>query len=72
MVSHIPLMTELVPSARATMLSMNVTGHALGRALGALLAAFIYQRFGFLFVTLMAVVFNVAGLLALRRMQKGK
>lgn len=71
MVSHIPLMTELVPSARATMLSMNVTGHSLGRALGAFLAAFIYQQFGFLFVALTAVVFNVAGLLALRRMQKG-
>ena len=71
MVSHIPLMTELVPSARATMLSMNVTGHAVGRALGALLAAFIYQQFGFTFVALIAVIFNVAGLLALRRLQKG-
>jgi predicted MFS family arabinose efflux permease len=71
MVSHIPMMTELVPSARATMLSMNVTGHAIGRALGAFLAGFIYQPFGFVFVALTAVVFNAAGLLALRRMQKG-
>ncbi len=71
LVSHIPLMTELVPSARATMLSVNVTGHALGRALGALLAAFIYQQFGFMFVALTAVLFNAAALLALRRMQKG-
>lgn len=70
MVSHIPMVTELVPSARATLLSLNVTGHALGRALGALLAAFIYQQFGFVFVTLSAILFNVAGLLALRRMQK--
>jgi predicted MFS family arabinose efflux permease len=71
LVSHIPLMTELVPSARATMLSMNVTGHALGRALGAFLAGFIYQQFGFMVVAFIAVLFNVAGLLALRRMQKG-
>jgi len=71
MVSHIPLMTELVPSARATILSVNVTGHSLGRALGAFLAAFIYQKFGFTFVALTAVIFNLAGLLALRRMQKG-
>lgn len=71
MVSHIPLMTELVPSARATMLSLNVTGHSIGRALGAFLAAIIYQRFGFLFVALTAVIFNAAALLALRRMQKG-
>jgi predicted MFS family arabinose efflux permease len=71
LVSHIPLMTELVPSARATMLSMNVTGHALGRALGAFLAGFIYQQFGFMVVAFIAVLFNAAGLLALRRMQKG-
>ncbi|MBL8099054.1 MAG: MFS transporter [Anaerolineales bacterium] len=71
MVSHIPLMTELVPSARATMLSLNVTGHAIGRAIGAFLAAFIYQQFGFLLVTLIAVGFNILGLLALWRMQKG-
>ena len=70
MVSHIPLMTEIVPSARATMLSLNMTGHSIGRALGAFLAAIIYQRFGFMFVALTAVIFNVAGLLALRRMQK--
>lgn len=71
LVSHIPLMTELVPSARATMLSMNVTGHAIGRALGAFLAGLIYLPLGFLFVALTAVLFNGAALLALRRMQKG-
>jgi predicted MFS family arabinose efflux permease len=71
MVSHIPLMTELVPSARATILSLNVTGHSIGRAFGAFLAAIIYQHFGFMFVALTTVIFNVAALLALRRMQKG-
>jgi predicted MFS family arabinose efflux permease len=70
LVSHIPLMTELVPSARATMLSLNVTGHSIGRALGAFLAAIIYQQFGFLFVALLAVVFNIAALLALGIMQR--
>ena len=65
MVSHIPLMTEVIPSARATMLSFNLTGHSLGRVIGALLAAFIYQQFGFLPVTLLAVVFNLLALLAL-------
>ncbi|MBI5351656.1 MAG: MFS transporter [Chloroflexi bacterium] len=72
MVSHIPLMTELVPSARATMLSINVTGHSIGRALGAFLAAIIYQHFGFLFVAFLTAVFNLAGLLALRIMQRKK
>jgi len=65
MVSHIPLMTEIIPSARATMLSFNLTGHSLGRMIGALLATFIYQRFGFVPVTLLAVLFNLFALLAL-------
>lgn len=65
MVSHIPLMTELVPEARATLLSFNLTGHSLGRMIGALLATFVYQRFGFLPVTLLAVGFNLLALLAL-------
>lgn len=68
-VSHIPLVTELVPSARATLLSLNVTGHALGRALGALLAAFIYQQLGFFIVAMIAVLFNLLGIFALQRMQ---
>ncbi|MFN8434737.1 MAG: MFS transporter [Anaerolineales bacterium] len=72
MVSHIPMVTELVPEARATLLSLNVTGHALGRALGAFLAAIIYQQFGFIFVALSAVVFNVVGIFALRKMQQAE
>ena len=65
LVSHIPLMTEVMPGARATLLSFNVTGHSLGRMIGALLATFIYQRFGFLPVTLIAILFNLFALLAL-------
>jgi predicted MFS family arabinose efflux permease len=72
LVSHISLVTELVPSARATMLSLNVSGHSIGRALGAFLAAIIYQHFGFLFVALLAVVFNIVALLALKIMQQHK
>jgi predicted MFS family arabinose efflux permease len=65
LVSHIPLMTEVMPSARATLLSFNVTGHSLGRMIGALVATFIYQRFGFLPVALTAILFNLFALLAL-------
>ncbi len=65
MVSHIPMMTELVPEARATLLSFNLTGHSLGRMIGALLATFIYQRFGFLPVAAMTVMFNIFALIAL-------
>jgi predicted MFS family arabinose efflux permease len=65
LVSHVPLMTEIMPNARATLLSFNVTGHSLGRMIGALVATFIYQRFGFLPVTLIAVLFNVFALIGL-------
>jgi predicted MFS family arabinose efflux permease len=65
MVSHIPLMTEVMPKARATLLSFNLMGHSLGRTIGALLATFVYQQFGFLPVTLIAVAFNLFALLAL-------
>jgi predicted MFS family arabinose efflux permease len=70
MVSHIPLMTEIMPSARATMLSFNLTGHSLGRMIGALLATFIYQRFGFVPVTFLAILFNLFALLALAELTK--
>jgi predicted MFS family arabinose efflux permease len=65
LVSHIPLMTEVMPNARATLLSFNVTGHSLGRMIGALIATFVYERFGFLPITLIAILFNVFALLAL-------
>jgi predicted MFS family arabinose efflux permease len=65
MISHIPLMTEIMPSARATLLSFNVTGHSMGRVIGALLATFIYRQFGFFPVALLAVLFNLFALLAL-------
>ena len=68
MVSHVPMMTEMIPGARATVMSFNLVGHSLGRAIGAFLAPFIYRQFGFLFVALLAIVFNLFGLLALRKL----
>jgi predicted MFS family arabinose efflux permease len=64
-VSHIPLMTEIMPKTRATLLSFNAAGHSLGRVIGALLATFVYQRFGFLPVALISILFNLFALLAL-------
>jgi len=65
-VSHIPMMTEILPGARATVMAFNLTGHSLGRGLGAFLAPILYG-FGFQFVTFGVIVFNVIGLLALSR-----
>jgi len=70
MVSHVPMMTEVMPGARATAMSFNLTGHSIGRGIGALLATYVYQSFGFPVVAGLATVFYLFGLVALREMQK--
>ena len=65
-VSHVPIMTEILPGARATAMAFNLTGHSLGRALGAFLAPILYG-FGFKIVMIGVVFFNLIGLLALSR-----
>ncbi|HEY5270771.1 MAG TPA: MFS transporter [Anaerolineales bacterium] len=68
LVSIIPLMTELLPSARATLMAFNVAALSLGRALGDLLAPRLYGL-GFWFVVLGAVGFNLLALVALRKVK---
>jgi predicted MFS family arabinose efflux permease len=70
MVSHVPMMTEVMPGARATAMSFNLTGHSIGRGIGALLATYVYQSFGFPIVAGLATVFYIFGILALREMQR--
>jgi len=62
-VSIIPLMSEVMPSARATTLSFAGAAQSIGRAIGALLAPVLYAL-GFSMVTGAAVLFNVLGLVA--------
>lgn len=69
-VSQIPMMTEVVPAARATTIALNSIGFGIGRSVGALLSTFVFARLGFGAVTVMAVFFNIAGLLALAEMQQ--
>jgi predicted MFS family arabinose efflux permease len=66
LVSVIPMMTEVLPSARATLMAFNVASLSLGRALGDLLAPRLYV-WGFWSVILGAVLFNLLALLALRK-----
>ncbi len=68
-VSSIPLMTEVLPSARATMLALNVAGLSLGRALGAFSGARLYTL-GFPAVVIGAAAFNLLALLALWWMKR--
>ncbi len=69
LVSSIPLMTELLPGARATMMAFNIAAISLGRAMGAFLAPRLYGV-SFLAVTLGAVMFNLLALAAVRRLAK--
>ncbi len=62
-VSQIPLMSEVMPKARATTLSFNAAAHSLGRALGALSAPGLYSL-GFTAVTGAAILMNLLALAA--------
>ena len=69
-VSCLPILTELLPTARATLMACNVSALALGRAIGDFLAPRLYGL-GFLAVALAAIGFNLLALLALSRLGKG-
>lgn len=62
-------MSELLPSARATVMALNVASLSLGRALGALTVPPLY-RWGFWAVVLGAVAFNLIAGLALYRLRR--
>ena len=68
-VSSIPMMTELLPSARATLMACNVAALSFGRAIGDFLAPRLYGL-GFLTVALGAVGLNLLALLAVSRLAK--
>jgi predicted MFS family arabinose efflux permease len=65
LVSTIPMMTEIMPSARATMMAINISALSLGRALGAFLAPTLFG-WGMGTSAGAAIVFNLLALLALR------
>lgn len=64
LVSAIPLMTEILPSARATLMATNIAGHSIGRALGALVGSPLYS-YGILGNGIAALAFNLLALYAL-------
>lgn len=72
-VSSIPLMTEILPSARATLLSANVAVLSLGRAIGALFASPLYILSDSPSITasaFAAIFFNLLALAALTRLKR--
>lgn len=73
LVSAMTLMTEVLPTARATMLSATIAGFSLGRMLGDLLAPGLFE-ISFWLCCLATVVLNLlaAGLLTQVRVQHGE
>jgi len=67
-VSGIPMMTEIMPERRATLLAVNIAGFSLGRALAGWLAPSVFA-WGIFASGLVAVGFNLLSLLALRRVR---
>lgn len=77
LVSLIPLLTEVLPGARATLMSANIAGLSLGRAAGAGLGAWLYtfspaggSPGAILACAAAAAVLNLGALLALWRLQQ--
>jgi len=72
MVSGIPMMTEILPSARATMLAAHMALIALGRTVGDLLAPTLFTQPiipGITANALAAILFNLLALVALSRVK---
>lgn len=69
LVASIPMMTELVPESRATLMSFNVAGLSLGRAIGALIATPVYH-WGIGMSVCVAIFFNLLGWTATRYVGK--
>ena len=69
LVSVIPMMTEIMPSARVTLMAFNVAGLSLGRGLGALIAPPIYIL-GIVFSASAVVLFDFLGFIALLKLSR--
>ncbi len=69
-VSQLPLMSEAVPQARASVMALNLVGFGIGRSIGAFLSTLLYLRLGFTMVTLAAVMFNLFALVSVAEMQQ--
>jgi predicted MFS family arabinose efflux permease len=63
-VSSIPLMTELLPGARATLMAVNVAAFSLGRVFGSLLGPVVFA-YGLGLNAVIAALMNLIGLFAL-------
>jgi predicted MFS family arabinose efflux permease len=66
-VGGVPLMTELIPTARSVVLSVVLAAAGLGRALGALIGPVIWDRVGFQALGVVTAVIMALAVLVLAR-----
>ncbi len=71
LVSSLPLMSEVFPAARATVMALTVASFSLGRALSAMLAAWLYS-IGFIFNLIAAILLIVAGYIFLQHIHPAR
>lgn len=67
LVAVIPMMTEIMPSARVTLMAFNVAGLSIGRGVGALVAPSIYLL-GISFSAAAAIILDIFAFLALQKL----
>jgi len=67
-VSSLPLMSEIFPAARATVMALTIACFSLGRALGAAIAPWLYNL-GFLFNLIAAIALVIIGFILLQHIR---
>jgi predicted MFS family arabinose efflux permease len=70
-VSALPLMTEITPATRATMMSLFIAALSLGRAVGDVVAPLLY-KWGFIANAVTCLILDLFALLALSRIRLPK
>ncbi len=68
-VSAMPLMSEALPTLRATVMASTLASFSLGRAVGAAIGPFLYTHWSFPVNAAVAVVFNMIAIALLSRLK---
>lgn len=69
LVSSIPIMTEILPAARATLMATYIAGFSVGRGFGDLMAPTLYG-WGMPAIAVGTVLLNLVALIALQRLRQ--
>jgi len=70
LVAVIPLMTEVLPQARATLMAVFLAATSLGAAAGLFMGPRLYEAGGFIFNVIAALLVNIIGLIILPRVRR--